>query len=153
MSVEGSAEQDGKVLLSVVGAHLSGQPLNHELTSRGARLVRTVRTAEDYELYALAGTSPPKPGLRRRLGFKGPGIEVEVWALSVSAFGRFVEAVPAPLAIGSVKLADGGVVKGFVCEPHGFEGAVDITHFGSWRAYRAAQLDQEASGPGLDPEC
>jgi len=128
---------DGTVHLAVVGAHLRGEPLNHQLTDRGAAFLRADRTAPDYRLYALAGTTPPKPGLVRAPGFAGPGLEVEVWALSHAAFGAVTEEVPPPLAIGTVTLADGSRVKGFVCEPAGLEGAEEITHHGGWRARRA----------------
>jgi allophanate hydrolase len=125
--------------LAVVGAHLSGQPLNHQLTTRGATLVRTTHTASDYRLYALANTTPPKPGLVREPGFSGPGIEVEVWRLSPAAFGAFTAEVPAPLAIGNLVLADGSTVKGFLCEPSALVGSEEITSFGGWRAFLAAK--------------
>lgn len=124
--------------LAVVGAHLSGQPLNHQLTSRGARLVETCQSAAHYRLYALANTTPPKPGLVRVPGFAGPGIELEVWRLSAEAFGTFVAATPAPMGIGTVELADGRVVKGFMCETAALEGATEITQHGGWRAYLAS---------------
>jgi allophanate hydrolase len=129
----------GEILLAVVGAHLSGQPLNAQLTSRGASLVRSTRTAAEYRLFALANTHPPKPGLVREPGFAGPGIEVEVWRLSAGAFGEFTAEVPAPLAIGNLVLADGAKVKGFVCEPVALAGATEITSHGGWRAYLAAR--------------
>lgn len=122
--------------VSVVGAHLAGQPLNHQLTSRGARLVKTCRTAANYQLYALANTTPPKPGLVRTPGFFGSGIETEVWRLTPRAFGEFVAEVPAPMGIGTVTLDDGSEVKGFLCEVAALEGARDITEFGGWRAFR-----------------
>jgi allophanate hydrolase len=125
----------GCVLLAVVGAHLSGQPLNHELTSRGARHVKTCRTASRYRLYALRNTTPPKPGLLRDHSFDGWGVEVEVWSMPMNAFGSFVAGVPAPLGIGTVELEDGSSVKGFICEPAGIEGAEEITRFGGWKAY------------------
>jgi allophanate hydrolase len=126
------------VRLAVVGAHLSGEPLNHQLTGRGARLVRTCRTAPVYRLYALADTVPPKPGLVH-IGSAGAAVEVEVWELSLEAFGAFVAEVPAPLAIGTLELEeDGTSVKGFVCEPRAVAGATDITEYGGWRAYRRA---------------
>ncbi|HVR64936.1 MAG TPA: allophanate hydrolase [Polyangia bacterium] len=121
----------------VVGAHLSGQPLHHQLTSLDARFVRAGHTAPAYRLYALAGTTPPKPGLvRAGPGERGAAIEVEVWSLSPAAFGAFVAAVPPPLAIGKVELDDGARVSGFLCEPHAVAGARDISSFGGWRAYR-----------------
>ena len=84
----------------VVGAHLSGMPLNHQLTDAGGVFVRSARTAPDYRLYALPGSVPPKPGLIREPGFTGagatPGVEVEVWSLPPAAFGAFVAAIPAP---------------------------------------------------------
>jgi allophanate hydrolase len=127
----------GKTLigLAVVGAHLAGMPLNHQLTARGARLLRRTRTAPDYALYALPGTVPPKPGLARRPGLLGPGIEVEVWGLPPEGFGSFVAGIPAPLGVGKVRLESGDEVSGFLCEEHGLAGAEDITALGGWRAY------------------
>lgn len=124
------------ILLAVVGAHLRGQPLNHQLTSRRATFVRQTRTAPCYRLYALANTQPPKPGLRRVTDKLSPGIEVEIWSLDETAFGAFVAEIPAPLGIGTLELADGSSVKGFLCEPIGLENARDITDFGGWRAFR-----------------
>lgn len=122
----------------VVGAHLSGLPLNHQLIDGGGRLIRSTRTAPDYRLYALPGTVPPKPGLIRDPGSAGPGLDVEVWELPAAAFGRFVALIPAPLGIGKITLEDGSVVSGFLCEAHAVAGAEEITHFGGWRAYLAA---------------
>ncbi len=125
----------GCISVAVVGAHLSGQPLNGQLTERGARLLKTCRTASNYRLYALANTAPPKPGLVREEGFAGPGIEVEVWSMPTAAFGSFVGLIPAPLGIGSLVLDDGATVKGFICEPAGLPGATEITSYGGWRKY------------------
>lgn len=130
-------EAEPLVQLAVVGAHLSGQPLNFQLTERGASLLTTTRTASDYQLYALTGTEPLKPGLLKVSGHQGEGLEVEVWALTAEAFGAFTAEVPAPLGIGSLTLADGSVVKGFICEPWALEAAADITHYGGWRNYLA----------------
>jgi allophanate hydrolase len=130
---------DGVPLLAVVGAHLSGEPLNHQLTDRGARLVRTTRTAPVYRLYALP-TEPPKPGLARtsdaRNVDKGAGeIELEVWELDDAALGSFLPGVPAPLCLGTVELVDGTSVLGFLCEELATRGCPDITSTGGWRAY------------------
>ena len=65
----------------------------------------------------------------------GGAIEVETWSLDADAFGRFVAAVPGPLCIGTVVLADGSTCKGFLCEAHAVAGAEDITGFGGWRAF------------------
>ncbi|HEX2855501.1 MAG TPA: allophanate hydrolase [Opitutaceae bacterium] len=122
--------------LAVVGAHLTGQPLNRELTSRGGRLVRTTQTANCYRLHALVGTVPPKPGLERVTPGEGVAIEVEVWSLAPAAWAEFVAAIPPPLGIGTLLLEDGTAVKGFLCEPLALVGSKDISHFGGWRAYR-----------------
>jgi allophanate hydrolase len=124
------------VLVAVVGAHLSGQPLNHQLTDRNATLARTCRTAAKYRLFALPGTKPPKPGLVR-VAAGGAALEVEVWRMPVSAFGGFVAAIPSPLGIGSLELEDGTIVKGFICEEFAVATARDISSFGSWRNYLA----------------
>lgn len=123
--------------LVVVGAHLSGMPLNPELTSRGGIFRRAVATTADYALYALAGGPPKRPGLLRVADGEGSPIATEVWALSPASFGRFVASIPAPLSIGTVRLADGTSPKGFLVEPAGLAGADDITGLGGWRAYVA----------------
>lgn len=123
-----------QVELAVVGAHLQGLPLHPQLTELGARFVRQTRTAPCYRLYALPDSTPPKPGMVRTAS-GGASIEVETYALSPEAFGRFVAQIPSPLGIGTVILEDGGQVKGFLCEPAGLQGAAEITSFGGWRAY------------------
>ncbi len=129
----------GHIPIVVVGAHLSGMPLNHQLTDGGGIRLKTCRTAGDYRLFALPGTVPPKPGLIREPGLAGAGLEVEVWNLPPAAFGAFVNAIPAPLGVGKVTLDDGTAVTGFLCEPYAVEGARDITALGGWRAYIAEQ--------------
>jgi allophanate hydrolase len=131
------AANTDEIAIAVVGAHLSGMALNGELTSLGGRLASTTATAPDYKLYALSGTVPPKPGMLRVAPGAGAAIALEVWTLSASAFGRFVAAIPQPLSIGTITLADGTKVKGFLVEPVALDGARDITHFGGWRAYMA----------------
>lgn len=126
------APQD-HVRLAVVGAHLSGMPLNHQLTERHARLVERTHTAPTYRLYALPDTTPPKPGLIR--ADEGASIIVELWDIPVDQFGSFVALVPAPLGIGTLTLDDGREVKGFICEGAAVKGARDITELGGWRAF------------------
>jgi allophanate hydrolase len=128
----------GWLPIAVVGAHLSGMPLNHELTGPGGVKLAETTTTPTYRLYALPGTVPPKPGLVHDPAFTGPGIAVEVWALPASAFGAFVARIPAPLGIGKLTLADGSAVSGFLCEAHAVQNAQEITAFGGWRAFRAA---------------
>ncbi|WP_210481495.1 hypothetical protein [Naasia sp. SYSU D00948] len=125
------------VVLAVAGAHLSGQPLNAQLTDRGAELVGPARTAAEYRLYLLP-TTPPKPGVVR-VPEDGAALELELWRLSAAAFGDFVAALPSPMAIGSVLLDDGSEVRGFLVEPFAVDGAEDITRYGGWRAFRAAR--------------
>jgi allophanate hydrolase len=126
---------DGRVRLFVVGAHLSGMPLNRELIALGATLDRQTRTTSDYRFFVLPDTAPPKPGLVRAPGTSGPGIEGEVWRLSADAFGQFVSRIPSPLGIGKIFLADGTQVSGFLCEAHATSHAKEITALGGWRAY------------------
>ena len=123
------------VKLAVVGAHLEGMPLHWQLTSREAKFVAATETAPSYRLYAMADSVPPKPALVHAAD--GAAIAVEVYELDVAAFGSFVAEVPPPLAIGTVTLADGSMVKGFVSEPRASAGAEDITALGGWRAYIA----------------
>jgi allophanate hydrolase len=124
-----------EIAIAVVGAHLSGMPLNGELKAQGARFLETTSTAPEYRLYALAGGEVPKPGLLRVGKGEGAAIEVEIWIMPAEGFGRFVAAVPSPLSIGSLQLTDGRTVKGFLAEPAAIAGSPDISSFGGWRAY------------------
>jgi allophanate hydrolase len=131
-----SALPSGQVRVAVCGAHLSGLPLNWQLTSRGGRLVAATTSSPDYKLYALPGGPPLRPGMVR-IPQGGAAIEVEVWELPAREFGSFVAGIPAPLGIGTLTLADGSAVQGFVCEAIATTAAEDITHFGGWRAWLA----------------
>ncbi len=127
----------GRIEIVVVGAHLTGLPLNRELTDLGGRFVREVETTRDYRLYALPGTVPPKPGLLRVNDGQGAAIKAEIWSLDAAGFGAFVARIPAPLGIGTLRLADGAAAKGFLVEAAAIEGAQDISSYGGWRAYLA----------------
>jgi allophanate hydrolase len=124
-----------RVEIAVVGAHLSGLPLNRELVELGAAFSREVETTSDYRLFALPGSSPPKPGLLRVGESAGAAIKAEVWTLDPAGFGAFVAKIPAPLGIGTIRLKDGDSVKGFLVEAEAAKGAEDISRFGGWRAY------------------
>jgi allophanate hydrolase len=127
----------GRIEIAVVGAHLSGLPLNHELTARGGVFLRASETTPDYRLFALPNTAPPKPGLLRVAPDAGSSIAVEVWSLDPTGFGEFVDAIPAPLGIGTLRLADGTQPKGFLVEAAAVEGARDISTYGGWRRFLA----------------
>jgi allophanate hydrolase len=114
-------------------------PLNGQLTERGGRLLRTARTSADYRLFALPGTTPPKPGLLRVAPGSGAPVALEIWDLPLEHYGSFVAGIPAPLGIGTLALDDGSAVQGFLCEALAVQGAQDITHHGGWRAYMAAR--------------
>jgi allophanate hydrolase len=137
-----AVQAPGCVRIAVVGAHLSGMPLNFQLTGRDAVLVEETTTAADYRLYALPGTVPPKPGLTRAA--EGAPIVVELWDIPLARFGEFVAEVPPPLGIGNLQLADGRWVKGFICEPWALRDARDITAFGGWRAFVASASHESA---------
>ena len=132
----------GGTRLAVVGAHLSGMPLNHQLTENGARLVRATRTAPAYRLFALEG----KPGLVR-VAEGGASIELEVWEMPAPSFGAFVAQIPSPLGIGTLELEDGARVQGFLCEHYAVSGRPDITALGGWRAYCASLRASAVKAP------
>jgi allophanate hydrolase len=140
-----AAPADDRVPIVVVGAHLSGMPLNHELVALGGRLLKACRTAGDYRLFALPNTTPPKPGLVRAPGFAGAGLAVEVWSMPAAGFGTFVSRIPAPLGIGKIILDDGSAVSGFLCEQHALEGAREVTQFGGWRDFVASTAKATAA--------
>jgi allophanate hydrolase len=129
-----AAAPDGLVDVMVCGAHMSGLPLNPQLLERGASCMATTRTAPVYRFYALPGGPPFRPGLVQvRDG--GVAIDVEVWRMPLEHFGSFVAGIPAPLGIGKVRLEDGSLVSGFLCEGVAVAGAEDISALGGWRQY------------------
>ena len=131
---QAAIKKEALIAVAVVGAHLTGMPLNAQLTERGAQLVQTTSTAAHYRLYALPNTTPPKPGLKR-VTAKGAAIAVEVWDMPVSQLGSFLALIPAPLGLGKIELADGSWVTGFICEGFALDAAQDVTSNGGWRAY------------------
>jgi allophanate hydrolase len=131
------SDNDELIQIAVVGAHLSGMALNGELRQLHGKLLFETTTSSDYKLFALAGTVPSKPGLLRVDEGNGSQITVEVWALTPAAFGKFVAAIPSPLSIGTLKLADGSQVKGFLVEAKAVVDAEDISRYGGWRPYMA----------------
>ncbi len=120
--------------VAVCGAHMSGLPLNVQLTELGGSLVEATKTANTYKLYKLNGFTPARPGLIR-VNRDGVAIDVEVWQLPIAHYGPFVSKVPAPLGFGRLTLCDGTEVNGFLCEAYATEDAEDISHLGSWRTY------------------
>ena len=135
-----------RMMIAVVGAHLTGEPLNYQLTDRDARFVRTAKTAPSYQLFALPGTSPAKPGLIRIGGEGGVSIDLEIWELPVAQFGSFLQGVPSPLTIGMIHLTDGRAVKGFLCEEAAVQDALNISGYGSWKAYLKSQILAAGNG-------
>jgi allophanate hydrolase len=129
-----SVARNDRARVVVCGAHLDGLPLNWQLKQRGGRLLQATQSSPDYRLYALAGGPPFRPGMVR-VAEGGVAIAVEVWELPSSELGSFLTGIPAPLGLGKVQLADGSWETGFICEPYGLAGAVDISHFGGWKAY------------------
>ena len=138
------ARRSNTVRVAVCGAHMSGLPLNHELTDRGARLLCANRSAPRYRFFALEDFSPPRPGMVR--GEHGAAIELEVWEVPSSRFGDFVDGIPAPLAIGTVELESGEHVRGFLCEQYATSGAREITDLRSWRVYVSQRTGSSETG-------
>lgn len=125
--------EDG-VELAVFGAHLRGQPLHWQLEEIGARFTGEIRTTDAYRLTAL-DTTPPKPGLVRHGPGLGAPILGELFRVSAAGLGRFLAALPAPMALTSIELSDGRAVIGFACTYDAASTATDITSYGSWKAY------------------
>ena len=133
-----TAARTDEILIAVAGAHRLGMPLNHELTAVGARYLESVWTAPDYRLFLLGDSEPRKPGLLRVKAGSGAEIELETWALCAKGFGRFVAALPPPMSIGTLRLRDGRLAKGFLVEAESVTDARDISGYGSWPAFLAA---------------
>lgn len=120
--------------VAVCGAHMTGLPLNAQLTSLGGTFLEETTTASEYKLYKLNGFIPARPGLLR-VADGGSAIALEVWQLPIENYGIFVSGVPAPLGFGTLTLADGSAVNGFLCEHYATLNAIDISHLGGWRHY------------------
>ncbi|MGB2832144.1 MAG: amidase [Methylotenera sp.] len=120
--------------VAVCGAHMTGLPLNAQLTSLGGKFLEETTTAPEYKLYKLNGFTPARPGLLR-VANDGAAISLEVWQLPIENYGTFVSGVPAPLGFGTLALADGRAVNGFLCEHYATLNAIDISHLGGWRHY------------------
>ncbi len=134
--IEAGKPTEVEIEIAVVGAHMSGLPLNGELTRLGSRFLRKSKTAPMYRFFSLAGGPPKRPGIIR--DENGSSIELETWAVPLSRFGEFMAGIPQPLGIGTLVLETGEQVKGFICEGIGIEGATEITHHGGWRNYLAS---------------
>jgi allophanate hydrolase len=134
---EAPAAGPGETALLVIGAHMTGMPFDGQMRAAGARFLGPARTAPLYRLVSLP-LDPPRPGLVRAGLEGGEGaIDGEIWAYPTEALGAFLEAIPAPLGLGRVTLADGRQVIGFLCEAAAAAGAEDVTRFGGWRAWLA----------------
>ena len=120
--------------VAVCGAHMTGLPLNSQLTSLGGKFVQETSTTPDYKLYRLNGFTPARPGLLR-VDEGGAAIALEVWSLPIENYGAFVSGVPAPLGFGTLTLVDDSAVNGFLCEHYATLNAIDISHFRGWRNY------------------
>jgi allophanate hydrolase len=125
------------VQVAVCGAHMSGLPLNDQLLKLDAKLVSKTTTSSDYRLYHLTDFHPPRPGMVR-ITQGGAAVDLEVWEVSLPNYGTLVAAIPAPLGIGRLELADGSWVQGFLCESYAIEHAQDITSYGGWRKFLAS---------------
>ncbi|MDT7950533.1 MAG: amidase [Acetobacteraceae bacterium] len=125
--------------IALVGAHMEGLPLNGEITALEGRFDRAAETEACYRLFALPGGPPHRPGLLRVAAGAGRAIALEVWRIPTVQVGALLDAIPAPLGLGTVRLADGSAPKGFLVEAEGIRGAEDISHHGGWRGYLAAR--------------
>jgi hypothetical protein len=125
----------GIMELAVVGAHLSGFPLNHTLADLDATFETRTTTSPSYRLYELPESTPAKPGLLR-VSDDGACIEIEIWSMPIESVGKFLEGIPSPLGLGSIEVLDGRWVKGFICEAYALQNAKDITKFGGWRNFQ-----------------
>jgi allophanate hydrolase len=123
--------------LALAGAHMSGLPLNGQITERGGRMLRAARTAPGYRLLALPGGPPQRPALVPDPDGSA-SIEIELWDLPPERIGDLLALVPSPLAFGKLRIDDGSEVTGFVGAAGAEAGARDVTEHGSWRAWLAA---------------
>ncbi|MBP0445074.1 hypothetical protein J8J14_09800 [Roseomonas sp. SSH11] len=132
------ANEAGGDLLLAVGNHLAGLSRNHELLDEGAKLLQPVRTAASYRLLARGAAADPKPGLVEVAPGSGTRIEGELYDLPSGAVARLARLVRPPIRLGRVRLEDGSMVHGYLCDPAEASGARDISDLGGWRAFLAS---------------
>jgi allophanate hydrolase len=121
--------------LALVGAHMSGLPLNHLVAARGGRLLRRARTDPGYRMMRVPGAGVPRPGL---VSGEGPadGFGVELWELPLQTLGSLAAELSPPLRFGQLRLSDGTSVLGYLGDDVALSSAEDISEYGGWRSYR-----------------
>ena len=132
-SPEPAISKPGTASLVLVGAHMSGLPLNGLVSGRGGRLLRKTRTDSGYCMKRVPGGAVARPGL---VAGEGPadGFAVEVWELPLQTLGALAAELSAPLRFGQVRLADGTMVLGYLGDDVALASAEDVSGFGGWRA-------------------
>ena len=128
------------IKVAVCGAHMRDLPLSPQLVALGGEFVIATTTSVGYKLFKLNGFIPARPGLLRVLE-NGSAIALEIWQLPIENYGKFVASVPSPLGFGTLRLADGNTVQGFLCEAYATLDAIDISHLGGWRNYLGTLKD------------
>jgi hypothetical protein len=122
-------------LLAVNGTLMRGLELNPNLLAVGATFVREDHTDACYRIWSIGDRHP---AMQRTPG-AGTRVALELWAVPLDGLVSILQNEPPGLAIGKVVLKDGSVVLGVLGEPFLCEGQREITSFGGWRAYIAAQ--------------
>jgi allophanate hydrolase len=120
--------------IALVGAHLSGLPLNSLVSGRGGRLLRRAQTDAGYRMMRVPGSGVARPGL---IAGDGPaeGFSVEIWEVPLQTLGSLAAELTAPLHFGRLRLSDGTTVLSYLGDDTALAGAQDISEYGGWRAY------------------
>ncbi len=133
------ANQSAPVLLAVNGTLMRGLKLAPNMQRAGASFVRETTTEPAYRLWSI---NDDHPAMIRVSDGKGATVAVEVWSVPPAGLAGILQNEPAGLTIGKVKLEDGSTVLGVIGEPALVEGKKEITNYGGWRTYIAAERIQ-----------
>jgi gamma-glutamylcyclotransferase (GGCT)/AIG2-like uncharacterized protein YtfP len=124
------------VLLAVNGTLMRGLKLNPNMMAAGATFVRETNTEPVYRLWTINDNHPAMVRVTDGTGVK---VAVEVWSVPAAGLASILLNEPPGLSIGKVRLEDGSTVLGVLGEPALVEGQREITRYGGWRAYIAAE--------------
>lgn len=125
-----------EVLLAVNGTLMRGLKLNPNMVAARATFVRETKTEAAYRLWTI---NDEHPAMVRVTDGTGVKVAVEVWSVPAAGLAGILLSEPPGLSIGKVRLEDGTIVLGVLGEPALVEGQREITKYGGWRSYVAAE--------------
>jgi carbamate kinase len=130
------ASESTAFLVAVNGTLMRGLKLNANMMEAGATFVRETTTEPAYRIWSI---NDQYPAMMHVSDGTGARVTVEVWSVPRGGLAKIFFKEPPGLSIGKVRLDDGSTVLGVLGEPALVAGQREITAYGGWRAYIAAE--------------